>query len=331
MNKKYTVFLSSTYDDLREERNAVIQALLEMDCFPCSMEYFPSDDDEQFEFIKSIIDECDYYILIIAGRYGSIGKNGKSYTEMEYQYAIEKGIPIAIFIHDDIDSISLNKSEKNEQNRKKLDSFIKKISKNKMCKFWNGKEDLAGKVSRAMSSMIKRHPAVGWVRGNYVLNDDMMIKMQNLYAENILYKEKEQLENKKNLYKKGKDVTNVVFNILEKDFYLNILRREIIEFSWDELFKVWGQVFLEENRSYNLKSRIANNAIENGMITTGDTEEAMLSDESFEKVSVQFMALGLLEVVHPNHDNDYDMSQESRFRVTKAGEKYLIDLLAEKK
>lgn len=112
-----------------------------------------------------------------------------------------------------------------------------------MCKFWNGKEDLAGKVSRAMSSMIKRHPAVGWVRGNYVLNDDMMIKMQNLYAENILYKEKEQLENKKNLYKKGKDVTNVVFNILEKDFYLNILRREIIEFSWDELFKVWGKYF----------------------------------------------------------------------------------------
>lgn len=220
--------------------------------------------------------------------------------------------------------------KKTNKTEKKLDSFIKKISKNKMCKFWNGKEDLAGKVSRAMSSMIKRHPAVGWVRGNYVLNDDMMIKMQNLYAENILYKEKEQLENKKNLYKKGKDVTNVVFNILEKDFYLNILRREIIEFSWDELFKVWGQVFLEENRSYNLKSRIANNAIENGMITTGDTEEAMLSDESFEKVSVQFMALGLLEVVHPNHDNDYDMSQESRFRVTKAGEKYLIDLLAEK-
>ena len=110
MNKKYTVFLSSTYDDLREERNEVIHALSELDCIPCGMEYFPSDDNEQFEFIKSIIDECDYYILIIAGRYGTIGKNGKSYTEMEYRYAMKRKIPIATFIYDEIEKISLDKS-----------------------------------------------------------------------------------------------------------------------------------------------------------------------------------------------------------------------------
>ena len=52
MNKKYTVFLSSTYDDLREERREVIHALLELGCIPCGMEAFPADDDEQFEFIK---------------------------------------------------------------------------------------------------------------------------------------------------------------------------------------------------------------------------------------------------------------------------------------
>lgn len=83
------------------------------------MEYFPADNDRQFEFIKSVIAECDYYILIIAGRYGSIGKNGNSYTEMEYRYAIEKNIPVLIFIHDDIDSICLAKSERNEESRKK--------------------------------------------------------------------------------------------------------------------------------------------------------------------------------------------------------------------
>ena len=106
MQKKYTVFLSSTYEDLREERNEVMHTLLEMNCIPCGMEYFPSDSDKQFEFIKTIIDECDYYILIIAGRYGSIGKDGISYTEMEYRYAVEKNIPILIFVHSDIGSIS---------------------------------------------------------------------------------------------------------------------------------------------------------------------------------------------------------------------------------
>lgn len=129
MNKKYTVFLSSTYDDLIEERHEVIRVLLEMNCIPCSMENFPADDDKQIEFIKSVIDECDYYIVIIAGRYGSIGKGGKSYTEIEYRYAKEKGIPIAAFIHGDLGAISLDKSERSEQGRVKLERFIENIKK----------------------------------------------------------------------------------------------------------------------------------------------------------------------------------------------------------
>ncbi len=172
MNKKYTVFLSSTYEDLREERRDVIHALLELDCIPCGMETFPADDDKQFEFIKSVIDECDYYILVIAGRYGSIGKNGKSFTEMEYRYAIKKGIPVLTFIHNNIGSISLDKSEKSEEKRKKLNAFIQYASKGKMVKYWNSKEDLAGKVSRSMISTIKRHPSVGWIRGNTIINEE---------------------------------------------------------------------------------------------------------------------------------------------------------------
>ncbi|NBJ94411.1 DUF4062 domain-containing protein [Parablautia muri] len=171
MDKKYTVFLSSTYDDLREERNEVIHALLEMNCIPCGMEYFPSDNDKQFEFIKSVIDESDYYILIIAGRYGSIGKNGKSYTEMEYRYAIEKSIPVLIFLHNDIGAIHLDKSERNEQNRRKLEKFMQDVSKDRMVKYWNGKEDLARKVSTTMFSVMERHPAAGWIKGTPFLEE----------------------------------------------------------------------------------------------------------------------------------------------------------------
>lgn len=208
MNKKYTVFLSSTYDDLREERREVIHALLELNCIPCSMETFPADNDEQFEFIKSIIDECDYYVLIIAGRYGSISKGGKSFTEMEYRYALEKDIPVFSFVHNDINSISLQKSEKNEINRKKLDNFIKCVSNGKMVKFWNGKEDLAGKVSRTMISAIERHPSVGWIRGNFYkdivpstfageelgLYGNNVYLLDEMYAKALYYKEKNEFE-----------------------------------------------------------------------------------------------------------------------------------------
>lgn len=331
MNKKYTVFLSSTYDDLREERREVIHALLELDCIPCSMETFPADNDEQFEFIKSVIDECDYYILIIAGRYGSIGKNGKSFTEMEYRYAKQRGIPILIFIHSDIGSISLDKSEKSEVSRKKLETFIQYASKDKMAKFWNGKEDLAGKVSRAMISVIKRHPAIGWVRGNYAIDDETIIKMQNLYEENLTYKEKEIKDKEKQLYKGGKEKVQVVFNILEDKYDAQeVIRDEMIEFTWNELFKIWGQIFLEENGRWELIRKIDKLILCDSHIRINNNEKVTLSEDSFTKITIQFIAQGLLQIVHPNHNNDYDMVQESRYRLTKDGELYLVNLLAEK-
>ncbi len=69
MNKRYQVFVSSTFADLQDERSKVIQTLMEMDCIPAGMELFPAMDEEQFEFIKKIIDDCDYYLLIIGARY----------------------------------------------------------------------------------------------------------------------------------------------------------------------------------------------------------------------------------------------------------------------
>ena len=60
MEKRYQVFVSSTYDDLREERAEVIQALLELDCIPAGMELFPAGDDEQWKVIRRVIDESDY-------------------------------------------------------------------------------------------------------------------------------------------------------------------------------------------------------------------------------------------------------------------------------
>ena len=65
MDKRYQVFVSSTYSDLKDERSKVIQTLTEQDCIPAGMELFPAADMEQFEFIKRIIDDCDYYILIV--------------------------------------------------------------------------------------------------------------------------------------------------------------------------------------------------------------------------------------------------------------------------
>ena len=68
----YSVFVSSTYEDLREERAAVQKALLQLKCMPIGMELFGSADEETWEFIKRQIDDCDYYVVIVAGNTGPL-------------------------------------------------------------------------------------------------------------------------------------------------------------------------------------------------------------------------------------------------------------------
>jgi hypothetical protein len=135
MDKRYQVFVSSTYEDLREERPEVIQALLELDCIPCGIELFPAADEDQWSLIKRVIDDCDYYVVIIAGRYGSIGPDGKSCTQMEYEYAVEKAIPICAFLHGDPGKIASERTEPTEEGRTKLGQF-RAVVKMRTCKAW---------------------------------------------------------------------------------------------------------------------------------------------------------------------------------------------------
>ena len=64
MEKKYQVFVSSTYRDLKDERKEVSQAILESGCFPAGMELWPASNKRQWDVIKKVIDDCDYYLLL---------------------------------------------------------------------------------------------------------------------------------------------------------------------------------------------------------------------------------------------------------------------------
>lgn len=72
MEKKYQVFISSTYKDLIEARSKVRDAILSMMHFPVGMEMFNAADEEQWEIIQETIDSSDYYVLILGQRYGSV-------------------------------------------------------------------------------------------------------------------------------------------------------------------------------------------------------------------------------------------------------------------
>ena len=123
MKKRYQVFLSSTFNDLQEERRQVTWTLLAMNCIPSGMELFPSANDDQWTVIKRMIDDCDFFILVLAGRYGSTDDQGISFTEKEFDYAIEKGKPIIAFLHGNLGSIPGDRLEQDAESRRKLDAF----------------------------------------------------------------------------------------------------------------------------------------------------------------------------------------------------------------
>lgn len=131
----YGVFVSSTYEDLREERAEVQKALLKLHCFPIGMEIFGSADEETWEAIKRQVAECDHYVVIIADRYGSTAPDGLSYTEKEYDYAREIGKPVLAFVHGKRDSIPRDKTETDTEKRRKLDAFIEKVKRSPVSHF----------------------------------------------------------------------------------------------------------------------------------------------------------------------------------------------------
>jgi hypothetical protein len=166
LEKRYQVFISSTFQDLQGARQEVSQALLRADCFPAGMELFPAADEEQFEFIKTVIDQSDYYILISAGRYGSIHpETGLSYKEMEYDYAVETGKPVIRLLHaDPFNDLKRESIEQTDLGREKLKLFQKKLASKRLVKFWSDEKELGSAVDHSLRHMIKTKPADGWVR-----------------------------------------------------------------------------------------------------------------------------------------------------------------------
>lgn len=182
--KRYQVFISSTFNDLREARRAVQDVLISIGDFPVQMEDFPAADEDQFDFIKSLIDKCDYYVLIIAGRYGTLDKDGISYTEKEYRYAVSKGVPVLVMLHNDRQNISKKDFEETEEGIKKLDNFIDTVSQGRLRKGWSTKDGLKLAVREALEYAKATKPRVGWVRGDSIASLDALEELNAIRKEN---------------------------------------------------------------------------------------------------------------------------------------------------
>ena len=182
MSIKYQIFVSSTYDDLRNEREQVLKATLEMGHIPVGMEMFSAADEEQWKIITRQIDECDYYVVIVAHRYGSVVDN-ISYTEKEYDYAVSKNIPVLGFIIEDDAAWPTDLVDSDSDQKSSLEAFKAKL-KEKPISFWSSASDLYGKFSISLIKQIASTPRPGWTRATDIVGSDVINELSRLSSEN---------------------------------------------------------------------------------------------------------------------------------------------------
>lgn len=169
MQKRYQVFISSTREDLAEERKTLTDALLKNRFIPVGMEQFPASPDGAWPIIKRFIDECDFYVVVIAGTYGSLHpKTRLSFTESEYRYAARIKKPLLAFIHRDRGSLPANKVESDEAKRRQLDAFIARVESTLIRANWGNASELAFEVTAALNHIVPTGNAVGWIRADEV-------------------------------------------------------------------------------------------------------------------------------------------------------------------
>jgi nucleoside 2-deoxyribosyltransferase len=186
MKKKLQVFVSSTFEDLKEERQAAVSTILESGHIPAGMELFSATDQTQKEVIKKWIDESDVYMLILGGRYGSIDPDsGNSYTEWEYNYATEVKKPLfAVVINDDALDAKVAKDGRSmiEQINPQLLTEFRTTVLSNMSSFFSDYKDIKLAIWQSITELNGRENLVGWVSGSEV-PDDQKLLIENAKLE----------------------------------------------------------------------------------------------------------------------------------------------------
>ena len=314
MDKRFQVFVSSTFQDLQAERQEVMHALLELDCIPSGMELFPAANETQWELIKRVIYDCDYYLLILGGRYGSIGPDGLSYTEMEYDYALSIGKPTVAFIHKDPGEIVSSKTEKSEESQEKLSRFRKKVEK-KLCKHWASGPELGSVVSRSLVQLIKREPAVGWVRANELADRDATMELLRL--RNQVDELKRELAATRTSAPQGTEnlsqgdevhMINYTFNAYNQSNFRSVSYRARFAATWNDIFSCVSPLMIHEATNSQITNalnefcehRNLEDLIKRDELAGISISQFRVKNEDFQTILVQLRALGLISKSEKN-------------------------------
>ncbi len=126
-NKIFTAFVSSVFSNLRSERYEVIDSLLDFRILPISMEHFTVSTNGNFSDIMELIDDADFFVIVMGADYGSVDEDGVSWTEREYIYADKKGKQIVAIVSEDLAKLRCQDPDTLTESQRKQVEFSSRV------------------------------------------------------------------------------------------------------------------------------------------------------------------------------------------------------------
>lgn len=152
-----SAIISSTAMDLPEHRKQVLEACLAVEIFPRVMESLPARDADAIRVSLEMVNAADIYIGIFAWRYGHIPEgHAISITEMEFNRAVERQIPVLIFLSDEEHPITFEMVEVGDEAQMKLAALKDRASKGRGRRKFKSPAELRAHVIQALADLKNR-------------------------------------------------------------------------------------------------------------------------------------------------------------------------------
>jgi len=347
MRKKLQVFISSTYVDLLDERQAAVQAVLDAGHIPAGMELFKAGNRTQLETIYRWIDDSDVFMLILGDRYGSIEEeSGKSYTHLEYEYAMQSGKPVfAVILSDSFlktkESVEVGNSKKSQvqdyQENLKYKGF-KELVMSKIIRLANDSKDIMLVIHTTLKEFLEEYDLIGWVRGDDTeANTSLLLQNNNLNNENRNLREKCNIISKKledyqisfeeSLAFEGKEIEILGTYQEPGSKGPSGIRKQITRtiqkaIFWDEMYLLWAPRLLATLNTIKAKQELE------WALKDFVGRYFSINDNLFNKIKIQYYALGLIDM----YEAKTTAGGTAEFvKLTQKGKGYLIQNTAEYK
>jgi hypothetical protein len=159
MPERIDVMISSTAQDLPAYRQQAMEASMRQGMFPIMMEHLPALDADAIEASLAMVEDAEIYLGIFARRYGYVPQGHEiSITEMEYNHALERGIPRLIFILDDSYAEHLPTEADPAQNAR-LAALIARLKAENVVEFFTSPDNFRAAVIDSLARIKLRRTA----------------------------------------------------------------------------------------------------------------------------------------------------------------------------